>query len=186
MRDRIRGHEVGTALVLSACSIALIVLGVLGYLPRLGVPSGADSLAAVIPHLNAVISLGALVTIATGWRLARRRRIRYHRLAMLVSVTLFALFLIAYLYKVSVEGPTPFSGPTPIRQFVYLPILTIHISLALITIPLVYYVLLIAYTHSIGSIPQTPHPRVGQVAASLWLISFSLGLVVYLLLYHLY
>jgi putative membrane protein len=59
-------------------------------------------------------------------------------------------------------------------------------GLAMVSIPLVYYALLLAGTRPVNEIPATKHAKVGRVAASLWLVSFALGIVVYLLLYVLY
>ena len=58
--------------------------------------------------------------------------------------------------------------------------------LAVVSIPLVYYVLLVATTRPVAAIRESPHPRVGRVAASLWFVSFALGVVVYALLYVVY
>jgi putative membrane protein len=42
---------------------------------------------------------------------------------------------------------------------------------------------LIASTHDVSELPETAHPRLGRIAAALWLISFALGIVVYAMLY---
>jgi len=105
---------------------------------------------------------------------------------MLTSLVLFVAFLALYLYKVALEGPAAFPGPETIYQFVYLPTLAIHIALAIVCVPLLYYALLLALTRPIEELPRTNHRRVGRVAASLWLISFALGVVVYAMLYVIY
>jgi putative membrane protein len=105
---------------------------------------------------------------------------------MVTTFALFATFLVCYLYRVSLLGPTDFGGPAAIETYVYLPVLAIHILLAIVCIPLVYYALLLAYSHSVAELPDTPHPRVGKAAAGLWLISFALGVVVYAMLYWVY
>ncbi|MFC7165468.1 DUF420 domain-containing protein [Halospeciosus flavus] len=91
-----------------------------------------------------------------------------------------------YLYHIVVAGTTGFPGPEAVYQFVYLPILVVHMLLAMCCIPLVVYALLLGVTHSTDELPRTPHPRVGRVAASLWIVSFALGVVVYLLLHVVY
>lgn len=105
---------------------------------------------------------------------------------MATAFTLFGLFLALYLYKVAIAGPTPFGGPPTIDTYVYLPLLAVHILLAIVCVPLLYYVLLLGITQPIARLSRTDHPRVGRVAASLWLTSFALGLGVYALLYLLY
>jgi putative membrane protein len=105
---------------------------------------------------------------------------------MLVSVGLFAVFLALYLYKVSIQGPAPFPGPESVYRFVYLPLLAVHILLAVVCVPLLYYVLLLGLTRPISDVFGTRHRRVGRIAASLWLVSFVLGNVVYAMLYVVY
>ena len=105
---------------------------------------------------------------------------------MLASTALFAAFLVLYLYRISLEGPTEFAGPDAVRQFFYLPLLAIHILFAIVCVPFVYYALLLAATHDPADLPTTPHPRAGRVAATLWLVSFALGILVYVLLHLLY
>ena len=70
-----------------------------------------------------------------------------------------------------------------VEQFVYYPLLGIHVLLAIASVPLVIYVLLLALTYPVRELPDTRHPQVGRVAAALWLISFALGTAVYVMLY---
>ena len=171
--------------VLSVVSLALVFGAVLGYVPTESLPR-SEAFIALVPHLNAVISAVAIATIVAGWRWIRRGAVERHRVAMLVSFVLFAAFLALYLYRVSIEGPSEFPGPEAVYQFVYLPVLAIHVLLAIVCVPLLYYVLLLAATRPPAELPRTNHRRVGRVAASLWLISFALGIVVYALLYLVY
>jgi len=177
-------HVPATAAVLTVVSLALVLGAVGGVLPAL--PRASDAVLAAIPTVNAVVSVVAIVTIVQGWRWIRAGAVRRHRAAMLVSAGLFAGFLLLYLYRVSLLGPTAFTGPTAVYRFVYLPLLAVHMTLAIVCIPLLYYVLLIGLTHPVSTIPRTRHPQVGRVAAPLWLTSFGLGVVVYLLLYVVY
>jgi putative membrane protein len=180
-RDRVRELTA----VLSVVSLALVFAAVRQAIPTAVLPR-FDPLVAVIPHLNAIISLTAIGTILAGVRAIRRRDIETHRRRMLTSAGLFALFLLLYLYRVSLEGPSEFPGPDSVYLYVYLPILAIHILLAIVAVPVVYYVLLLAVTRPVSELPQTAHARVGRVAASLWLISFTLGIVVWLMLHVLF
>lgn len=177
-RDRVRELTV----LLSAVSLGLVFSAVGGVIPASVLPR-VSPLVAAIPHVNAVVSLAAIGTITYGIVSIRRGQVASHRRAMLASLVLFVTFLVLYLYRVSLEGPTPFPGPETVYRFVYLPTLAVHILLAIVCIPLLYYVLLLALTHDPADLPETPHPRVGRVAATLWLVSFALGLVVYAMLY---
>ena len=173
--------------VLSVVSLALVFSAAGGVIPRSAVPSTPEPVLAAIPHVNAAISLMAIACIGIGWRAIRSGNVGRHRLAMLASFGLFALFLILYLYRlIALGGPAGFPGPEQIERLVYLPTLGIHILLAVVCIPLLYYVLLLAWTHTVGELARTRHAVVGRIAASLWMISFALGVVVYVLLYHVY
>lgn len=169
--------------LLTVVSLALVFGAVLNVIPAAALPRAPEWVLAAIPHVNAVVSVVAIGTILVGVRAIRHGNVTRHRAAMLTTLVLFAVFLVLYLYRVSLEGPTDFTGPAIIGQFVYLPVLAIHILLAIICIPLLYYVVLLALTRPIEELTQTAHRRVGRVAASLWLVSFALGTVVYLLLY---
>jgi putative membrane protein len=172
--------------LLSVVSLGLVFGAALGVIPRGALPDAPAWVFATIPHVNAVISFVAIVGIVVGIRAIRAGNVTRHRRAMVSSLVLFAGFLVLYLYKVSMKGPTSFNGPALIDQYVYLPLLAIHILLAIVCIPLLYYVVLLAATHPVSELPDTNHPRFGRIAASLWLISFVLGNVVYLLLYVVY
>jgi len=183
--ERVRKRVPALTGVLTVVSLALVFGAVGGYLPAAALPR-IDGLVVAVPHLNALISLSAIGAILVGVRAIRRGNVSRHRVAMLTATGLFALFLLLYLYRVSLEGPTTFTGPAPLKRFLYLPMLAIHILLAMVCLPLVYYALLLAATHSVAELPRTNHPRVGRVAALLWLVSFTLGICVYLLLHVLF
>ncbi|WP_299267785.1 DUF420 domain-containing protein [Halorientalis sp.] len=172
--------------LLTVVALALVFGAVLGVIPRAALPQAPAWFLAAIPHVNAVVSVLAIAVILVGWRAIRRDEVTRHRNAMITVLVLFATFLVLYLYRVTLKGPTEFPGPATVEQFVYFPILGIHILLAIVCIPLLFYVLLLALTRPSSELPGTNHPRVGRVAATLWLVSFALGTVVYLLLYVLF
>jgi len=180
---RRRVRELTTAL--TVVSLALVFGAVRGIIPAGALPR-VDAVVVAAPHLNVLISLTALGTIAYGVRAIRRGRVAAHRRAMLTTTVLFLTFLGLYLYRLVLVGTKPFPGPAAVYQFVYLPVLGVHVLLAIVSIPLVYYVLLLATTRPVAAIRESPHPRVGRVAASLWFVAFALGTLVYVLLYAVY
>jgi putative membrane protein len=185
MQSWAREHVPALTGLLSAVSLALVFGAALQVVPTGAVPAPA-SLLEVIPHVNAVVSTVAIGTIVAGVLSARREEYRRHRALMLASVALFAVFLVLYLYKVSIQGPAPFPGPEAVYRFLYLPVLAVHVVLAVVCVPLLYYVLLLGLTRPLDEVFGTNHRRVGRIAASLWLVSFVLGNVVYALLYVVY
>jgi len=176
--DRVR---VVTA-VGSVLSLSIIFAAAGGYVPPSAVPSAPEPVLRAIPTVNVAISAVAIGTIATGWRAIRRGQVRTHRRAMVTAVGLFATFLTLYLYRLTVAGGAAgFDGPAAVYRLVYLPILVGHVGLAIVCIPLLYFTLGLALSHGVGELRATVHGRVGRVAATLWMTSFALGIVVYLL-----
>jgi putative membrane protein len=170
--------------LLTVVSLALVFGAVLGAFPPL--PRAPDTVLEAIPTANALISAVAIGTIVTGWRAIRRGNVRRHRRLMLTSLALFVTFLALYLYRVSLVGTTSFGGPEVVYRFVFLPFLAIHMLLAIVCIPLLYYAVLIGLTHPVGRIRETRHRQVGRIAAPLWLVSFSMGIAVWAMLYVLF
>ncbi|PSQ36538.1 hypothetical protein BRD05_02655 [Halobacteriales archaeon QS_9_70_65] len=105
--------------LLTVASLALVFGAAFQRLPVEALPSHAGLLAAV-PPVNAVVSLAAVGTITAGVRAIGRGDVRRHRALMTTSFGLFALFLVLYLYRVAVLGPTEFTGPAVVRTYVYL------------------------------------------------------------------
>jgi putative membrane protein len=182
MERRVRRNLREVTAVLSVVSIGLVFAAARQAIPGSVLPGAPAWVLDLVPHVNAVLSTIAIVCIVLGVRAARAKRFETHRKYMLAAFGLFAGFLALYLWKVALKGPQSFPG-SGVVELAYLGILAVHILLAVVCIPLLYYVLLLAWTHSIAEIPETNHRRVAKVAAPLWLISFVLGNVVYLLLY---
>jgi putative membrane protein len=181
-----RDHVPALTGLLTVVSLALVFGAAGGIIPAAVLPTAPDSFFDAVPHVNAAISTVAIAVILHGWWRIRRGEVDRHARSMVAGFGLFGLFLALYLYKVAVKGTQGFDGPAAVETFLYLPTLAIHMLLAVVCIPLLFYVLLVGLTHSTDEIPRTRHRRIGRIAAPLWLISFALGNVVYLLLYVVY
>lgn len=180
-----RRHVPALTAVLTVASLALVFGAALQVLPVDALPS-PESLLEAVPHVNAVISVAAIGTITGGIRAIRRGDVSRHRALMLTSFALFAVFLALYLYRVAILGPTEFPGPAVVKSFVYLPVLFVHIALAIACVPFVFYALLLAGTRPVADIYETRHRTAGRIAAGLWLVSFTMGLAIYSMLYHVF
>lgn len=186
VRGFARDHSAGVAGVVSALALGVVFATAGGLVPAGLLPRAPTAVVEAIPTANAVISVSAIATIVAGVRAARGRDFDAHQRFMLASTGLFGLFLVLYLYRIALVGTTDFGGPAVVERFVYLPLLAIHILLAVVCVPLVVYVLTLAASRPRRELFDTAHARIGRLAASLWVVSFSLGVVVYLILYHLY
>ncbi len=134
-----------------------------------------DGLAA----FNACLNLTSAVLLVTGFRFIRQRRIRRHRRCMIGAVTASGLFLVLYVVRFSLTGTHSFNGPEAMRP-VYLSILFSHMILAIVVLPLVIRLLVLARREDFGA-----HRRLARWTFPMWLYVSVTGLAVYLTLYHL-
>lgn len=137
--------------------------------------SVGDGLAA----FNACLNLTSAILLITGFRFIRRRRIRQHRRCMLGAVAASGLFLALYIVRFSLTGTHTFTGPEVIRR-IYLTILFSHMILAVVILPLVIRLLVLA-----GREQFEAHRRLARWTLPMWLYTSVTGLVVYVMLYHL-
>ncbi|MCS7143214.1 MAG: DUF420 domain-containing protein [Aigarchaeota archaeon] len=135
-----------------------------------------------LPHLIAAINTTTIVTLQLGYRAIKRQQISSHKRFMLASFVLISLFLVFYISRVVLGGVEVYKGPEVIRNFVYLPILAVHLALSIISVPLVLYNVLTGVTLDVNDIGNTKHPVTGRIAYLMWTLSLALGVVVYLFL----
>ncbi|HJZ68660.1 MAG TPA: DUF420 domain-containing protein [Blastocatellia bacterium] len=135
-----------------------------------------------LPTFNAILNATTGILIVTGFLLIRRKRIAAHRACMIGAVTSSSLFLISYLvYHVGFgAGVTRFIG-TGIARPVYFFILISHTVLAATIVPFVVVTLTRALR---GSFQR--HRAVARWTFPMWLYVSVTGVIVYVMLYHLY
>ena len=177
-------HPLAVTALLSVVGYAAVVGTFLGVVPGSVFPDlslwAVNRLADAIAVVNAV----NVLVIAAGWRWIRRDEVRKHAAAMVTSFLLILVFLALYLTKIGGGGTKEFVGPTLV-YYPYLAMLAVHIVLSIVSVPVVVYALVLGVTHSPSELRnETPHRRVGRIAASAWLLSLALGVVTYLLLNH--
>lgn len=170
----------------AAAVLAAVVYAVLAYAlasePPADLPPAVARLVAFAPHLIAMINAAALICLRLGWRAIRRGNVAVHRKYMLSAATLISAFLVLYVTRVALGGTKAFPGPAAVRTYLYLPMLTVHILLSILSVPPVIYNVLVGLTHHPEEVGRTAHPRVGRVAVVTWSLSLILGIGVYLLL----
>jgi uncharacterized membrane protein YozB (DUF420 family) len=135
-----------------------------------------------LPTLNAILNATSGILITIGFVLIRRKRIAAHRACMIGAVTSSTLFLISYLvYHVGFKaGVTRFIGTGWVRP-VYFGILISHTILAVTVVPFVVVTLTRALRGRF-----ILHRRVARWTFPMWLYVSVTGVIVYLMLYHLY
>ncbi len=139
-----------------------------------------EAIGRALAAVNAGLNLTSAVLLLAGLRFILRRDIARHRLCMLGAVTSGALFLVFYVTRFSLTGTHPFTGPDSARPW-YLAILFSHMVLAVVVVPLVLRLLFLASRERFAD-----HRRLARWTFPVWLYVSVTGLVVYLMLYHLW
>jgi uncharacterized membrane protein YozB (DUF420 family) len=133
-----------------------------------------------LPHLNALLNTTSAILLIMGYTLIRRGHIQAHKRCQLSALTASIAFLVSYLTYHYFHGATPFTGHGIARP-IYFTILTSHTILAVIIVPLVAVTLLRALRTDFAR-----HKKIARITLPLWLYVSVTGVIVYLMLYHLY
>ena len=86
---------------------------------------------AIAGFASIAVSLAFLVI---GIQKAKARQLKQHKFFMLAATSTNTIFLLLYFTRLAIEGSTEFVGADLIFRLVYLPILTVHIIFALVSI----------------------------------------------------
>ena len=135
---------------------------------------------AVLPHLNATLNATSAILLIAGYYFIKQGRVVAHRRCQLSAVTTSVLFLISYLLYHYHHGATRFPGQGIVRP-IYFTILTTHTILAAVIVPLVIITVRRARR---GDFLR--HKAIARWTLPIWLYVSITGVVVYLMLYHLY
>lgn len=130
--------------------------------------------------LNAVLNAIAAVLLVVGWVAIRGGRTKAHRAAMVAAFSVSAIFLVSYLTYHALEGSRPFQGTGIVRP-VYFTILISHVVLAAAVPVLAVRMFFLAWKGRFDA-----HRRLGRVTLPIWLYVSVTGVVIYLMLYHLF
>src|ERR1044071_3871550 len=134
----------------------------------------------VLPHLNATLNASSFILLTSGYYFIRRGRVLAHRRCQLAALTASILFLISYVVYHQHHGTTRFSGQGIARP-IYFTILTTHTILAVVIVPFVIITLRRALR---GDFLR--HRALARWTLPMWLYVSVTGVIVYLMLYHLY
>lgn len=130
--------------------------------------------------LNATLNAVSACLLSAGYFCVRTGRIVAHKTCMILAFISSTIFLVSYvIYHVRVHS-VPFHGQGWIRP-VYFTILGSHIILAAAIVPLAILTLSRALREQFDR-----HRRIARWTLPLWLYVSVTGVVVYVLLYHIY
>jgi uncharacterized membrane protein YozB (DUF420 family) len=133
-----------------------------------------------LPTLNASLNAFAAVCLSAGYLLIRNGRRDAHRRCMLLALGTSALFLTSYVFYHANAGSVPFQGTGAIRA-VYFAVLIPHVILAATVLPLALITTGRGLRGDYGR-----HVRIARWTLPIWLYVSVTGVIVYLMLYHLY
>lgn len=130
--------------------------------------------------LNASLNAISAILLTAGFLFILRGKIRQHRACMLSAFTASTIFLISYvIYHIRV-GNIRFLGQGWIRP-VYFTLLISHVFLAIVILPMAIITLTRALREQFDR-----HRRIARWTLPLWLYVSVTGVIVYVMLYHLY
>lgn len=147
-------------------------------------------------HLNAVLNALATILLLAAWRQVRAGKYAAHGRTMAAAIVVSAAFLASYVAYHAVAGSVRFTHPGLIRGAYYV-ILFTHVVLAAAA----PWLVLIAAWHGAtalgwrGAVAGDPdlreaarrrHRRLVRWAFPIWLYVSVTGVIVYLMLYHLW
>jgi uncharacterized membrane protein YozB (DUF420 family) len=140
----------------------------------------------IFPHLNAALNASSGVFLICGFYFIRTSQIARHRVCMLTASSISAAFLVSYISHHALRtyyfglGPTRFTGEGITRP-IYFTILTSHTILAALVTPFVLRTLWLGL-----KMRADKHRNLARLIFPVWLYVSMTGVVVYILLYHLY
>ncbi len=135
---------------------------------------------AILPTVNAVLNGASAVLIASARSSIRGGKIETHKRLMIAAVATSSLFLISYLYYHFHVGSVHFQGKGWARPL-YFGILISHTILAVSVVPLVLITLKAGLRRN-----DARHRRIARWTYPIWMYVSVTGVVVYLMLYHLF
>jgi uncharacterized membrane protein YozB (DUF420 family) len=134
----------------------------------------------VLPHVNAALNAASGLLLLAGLYFIWRGNVRAHRACMLSALVVSALFLVSYVVYHAQYGSVKFMGQGLARP-VYFFILITHVVLAVAIVPLVFVTARRALRADFAR-----HRKIARWTYPFWLYVSITGVVVYLMLYHLY
>lgn len=145
-------------------------------------------LSEILPHVNASLNALATVLLVVGYSLIKQRRETAHKWVMLSCFGVSVVFLVCYLtshslkYALTGDGSTrfPLDAPNAVRYSYYAMLLS-HVLLAAI-VPF----LAIATIYFGLRDQRARHVRLAKITFPVWFYVSITGVIVYLMLYHIY
>jgi putative membrane protein len=165
------GPAIAAILAISAAATAFLF-----WLIYVHPAAAASAQYAFLPALNALLNGLSAITLLIGYTFVRAKRIAAHRAAMITAFVFSSLFLVSYILHHALHGDVRYPTHATLRM-VYLPLLTSHIILAIVALPMILVTFFFSLT---GRIPQ--HRKIAHWTLPLWLYVSITGVVTWAML----
>lgn len=139
----------------------------------------SEQIGNALAPINALLNSTSTVLLLVGYVAVRRRKIPVHRASMVGAFVASSVFLVGYLTRFALTGSHRFPDLGWIRTL-YLTILISHMLLAIVTVPLVFRTLFLAWRKRFDE-----HRKIARFTYPIWLYVSFTGVIVYVMLYHL-
>ncbi len=133
----------------------------------------------ILPHLNAFFNVVVTLLLVAGFVAIRKGNRRLHPRIMISAVLTGIIFICCYGLQVYLVGHQRFPGDDWVRS-VFLLILGTHTFLAVLAVPLIITVLVLARTERF-----TTHRRLARITFPIWLYVSITGVIIYWMNNHL-
>jgi putative membrane protein len=135
-----------------------------------------------LPALNAVLNSIAFMLLVVGYVLIRRQAYYWHAAAMVAAFVVSSIFLFFYLLHKYLHGDRGSPEELGLIRWLYLFLLLIpHVVLAMAMLPMILLTLLHAWR-----LNWVKHRRLAIPTFWIWLYVSISGVLVYVLLYHVF
>jgi putative membrane protein len=156
--------------------VSVVVFGVVAALPQIHLGIQLPFNPHIFASFNAVINSTVSLLLVLAVVLVKQKNYEAHKKVMLAAIVFSSLFLVSYIAHHLFAGETKFGGEGAIRTF-YLVLLTTHIILAAIILPVVLFT---AYRSLTGEYAK--HKKIARYTFPLWLYVSVTGVIVYLMI----
>ncbi|HSC45362.1 MAG TPA: DUF420 domain-containing protein [Candidatus Acidoferrum sp.] len=130
--------------------------------------------------LNATLNGTSAILLACGYAAIRAGKIQTHKKFMISAFLVSCAFLISYLVYHYRVGHVPFHGQGIVRP-IYFVLLTTHIFLAGVIVPMILITLRRAWLEKFDK-----HKVIARWTLPLWFYVSVTGVIVYLMVYQIY
>ena len=133
-----------------------------------------------LKHVIGIVNSLTTVALILGLIFIKSKNINAHRLMMTFSFALGGVFLVCYVLYHLTNPANRFTGEGVVRYIYFFTLIT-HVGLSFVVLPLVLRAMFYAVTAQFAA-----HKKIVRFAYPIWLYVSVTGVIVYLMLYHLF